>query len=230
MIEITPAILTADAAQFSEIIERYLGMGFNRIDIDIADSEFAHHDTLQMAEVLPLLENLGYEDVEIGWHLMLKHPQDAVVDLMSSEIWEEFDHMIYIHQEAEIGFIKEADFNDLNLGVVVKENSALKGPDFYNKFLETQLMTVTIGAQGDDFNTAVLNKIDQLRSMGYVGVISLDGGVNLQSALIIVDCDIDRVSVGSFLQDSKDPELDYQKLNLALNLRPGGEELVEEVE
>jgi pentose-5-phosphate-3-epimerase len=55
--------------------------------------------------------------------------------------------------------------------------------------------------------------------LGYTGRISIDGGVNLTSAEEIKYWEIDRVSVGSFFQKSKDAQLAYMKLQLALNLK-----------
>ena len=79
-------------------------------------------------------------------------------------------------------------------------------------------MTVEIGSQGGKFQEEVMEKIDELRSLGYSGVVSVDGGVNLNTAKFIKNHNINRVSVGSYFSKSNDIKLARMKLELALNM------------
>jgi len=215
MIEISPAILTNELSTLEKLIAEYADAGIKSIDIDIAERPFVEHETLTLDEVLAKTE---YPQINFGWHLMLARPGKEVEQITKFYRGSPHQFRIYVHQEADIGFLKTLDLFALNIGITLKEQTALRGLDFYQQFPEVQLMTVEIGFQGGKFDSEAIQKVEDLRAMGYTGKISLDGAVNLQTAKHLREYDINRVSVGSYFQKSENLDLDWQKLNLALNL------------
>jgi pentose-5-phosphate-3-epimerase len=215
MIEISPAILINDAYLFEKLVSSYSQAGFKSVDIDIAEQPFVEHETLPLDEVLAKTE---YPEMNFGWHLMLSRPGKEVEQIIKYYRGTTHQFRIYVHQEADIGFLKTFDLFALNIGITLKEETQLRELDFYQQFPEVQMMTVPIGSQGGKFDSEAMQKVIDLREMGYVGKISLDGSVNLLTAKQLREYDINRVSVGSFFQKSENLDLDWQKLNLALNL------------
>ncbi len=213
MIKITPAILTSDFDDFISLFLKYTKT-FNSLDIDIAEVDFANNNTISLIDILD--SGVINNSFDIGIHLMVKDPIEKIRYLILNG-FKEFDNLrIYIHQEADIDEVEEF-LSIFKIGLVIKKNSILKDLDFYSKFNEIQLMTIDIGKQGSTFDKDSLKRADQLRSIGFKGEISLDGGVNMESANLIRKANPDRVSVGSYFQKSKDLLSDYNNLNELLN-------------
>lgn len=214
MINVTPAILTNDIREVADLFERYVELGFTSIDIDFAEESFVGNKTVGVKEVL---DTISLEvPVSIGFHLMMKNPQDAVEAIMADNTSEDLIR-IYVHQEADIGFLEDLDIEEESIGVAIMAKSELKDIEYYDNFDEIQLMTIETGKQGNPFLEDVLERVEELRDLGFDGDISVDGGINLKTAPLISEYEIDRVSVGSYFQTSKDIEGDWQKLQLALN-------------
>jgi pentose-5-phosphate-3-epimerase len=208
MIEICPAILTNDQAEFTRELNDYSKL-FSVIDIDINNpgDNFSGLNTVTTEFVANQIKD--YSNIRFNIHLMVQNP--------SIEI-EKFNNKLhltfFIHQEANINKLVGQD--KMNLAIQVQ--SKAKSIDFYKQFNEIQLMTVQIGYQGSKFQPSVLGRVEWLRNEGYIGRISLDGAVDLQTAESIKNYDVNRVSVGSYFSKSTDLELDKQKLELALNV------------
>lgn len=216
MIEISPAILTNDEALVSKLLDTYEAFSVAQIDIDFVEEVFSGNTTVAVEKVVALLTRNPIKK-KIGFHLMLEKPERAV--RLITQTKEISEYMIYIHFESEHAFIFDQSLDLENFGLAFKLETKLPDLKVLAQFPEIQLMSIETGKQGNPFDEDVADKVAELRNMGYTGRVSLDGGVNLNTAPIIKDWPIDRVSVGSYLQKSKQPELDLMKLQLATNLR-----------
>lgn len=202
---ITPAILTQDKEFFLRL---YNDLKFcQSLDIDICRPPFVQSKTVQISDIL---NELDYKSQDIGFHLMV---EDPVTDLkLLNELnLKETLLRVYVHQESKLEELLDFDINfSIKLGVAVNLSSDLLDLEFYNRFFEVQLMSVEVGKQGGEFQPKVLEKVDKLRSMGYGGIISFDGGINLQTILNVKN--VDRVSVGSYFQRSQNQKESYRML------------------
>lgn len=212
MIEVVPAILESNIDHFLDLYNSY--SDFLKIDIDISRTPFTPTNTVELSN---LIQTLNFKKQSIGLHLMVVDPERDLITLVESGLEQE-NLRIYLHQEIDLTFLKDFDWpKSWAKCVVVNSLSKLKDLDFYNQFAEVQLMTVQIGFQGGEFNVNSLSKVDELRKMGFNKEISLDGGINLESAKIIRTKDINRVSVGSFLKSAINKKIAYNKLEELLN-------------
>jgi len=213
MIEITPAILTNSKEELKELLLQYASLGFKSIDIDIQEEGFASDATLSYTDAIEVVKEIvdKLECIDIGWDLKLKKPIDAVTSLK-----ETFSKniRIYIYTNAEIESI-ERDGEIVRLGVLGKEG--LPASNELDSIPEIQLMTIKEEKQGSDLDPCLLSRSMELRTLGFKGTISVDGGVNLDTADLISLYPIGRVSVGSYLQGSSDVESSYKELEEVLN-------------
>ena len=78
-----------------------------------------------------------------------------------------------------------------------------------------QIMSVVPGVQGNPFIPDVLNKIEQLRGIGYGKEIFLDGAVNEKTIPVILakKYQPDFICPGSFLTKTKSLEKNIEYLN-----------------
>ncbi len=221
MVDITPAILTTEKDELRRLLKSYIEIGFNAIDIDIQSEGFVSDSTISFEEAFEVVKTANIPvDVSIGWDLKLKQPKAAVEAILASALL--FENRIYIYSSAEIDFLESYDLEQENIKVAVLGSIAMKGIKFFERFEEVQFMTIGSEKQGGKLDVDLLDRTTKLREMGYMGKISIDGGINLRSAEIVnayaKEVGIGRVSVGSFFQKSQNLELDKQKLELALNI------------
>lgn len=209
MITVTPAILTDNKEIFAQKFEVYATMPVSQIDIDVAEDSFVGNTTLQVEDVLALLTHKV--DQTIGFHLMLKYPKLAFNMIRDACQGVDQDYRVYIHQEADIDDLLQIQ-DSFHLGIAVMAESEMKDLPFYEQFPEVQFMTIKTGKQGNPFIPEVLEKVDKLRGLGYTGTITLDGGINMNTVVLIKSHQVDRLSVGSYLQNSDNPAATYQEL------------------
>lgn len=220
MIEITPAILTDNLESFEmQISELFV---FSKVDIDICREDFVNSKTLQISEIAKYIQE--YKDVNFGFHLMVANPMEDL-SLLTELGFATRELRIYIHQE--IFDDSNSDLQEFRTfhwpatwtkGVCLKIETELNDADFYEEFEEIQLMTVEIGKQGGSFNEEVLEtKVKRIKELGYSGTISIDGNVNLETADIIKQYPIDRVSVGSYFSSTSEDVRALKQLDQKLN-------------
>lgn len=213
MIQITPAILTNDINKFNEYLNKFLKVG--DIDIDIIEKDFVDNETVEIESIINNDTLLDYQN--IGWHLMVNDPENKAKMLLNSH-FKDKECRIYAQQEVALKSYLELKLpNNWSKCICLQIETKLESIEFYNNFDEVQFMSVKIGNQGNKFNSEALSKVDTLRQMGYNGNVSLDGGINLETAQYIAEHDIDRVSVGSFFSKALDKEEAYRQLNEILN-------------
>lgn len=213
MIQITPAILTNNLSLMQQYLVSFLTLG--NIDIDVIQKDYINNETITIDELLENDTLYSYED--IGWHLMVNYPENQVVILLNSH-YSKKRCRIYAQQEVELKAYLNLKFPEgWNRCVCLEVRSPLRELEFYNQFDEVQFMSVEIGVQGNKFDPSVLSKVDTLRKMGYNGIVSLDGGINLSTAKLLLNHRIDRVSVGSYLSNADDKNLAYNELKKILN-------------
>lgn len=214
MIQITPAILTDDLKTFKSLIEKF--KDFESIDIDIIRAPFVENKTLQIEDIMKDLEPLSSKS--IGLHFMVQDPETDLKKLKDS-ILKDHDLRIYLQQESDLKFLKDFEWpKTWSRAVSVKVETNLFDAKYYEQFSEVQIMSVKVGGQGYEFQTEALEKVVNLEEIGYNGLVSLDGSINLKTASMIKDYAVDRVSVGSYFVKADDVSLAKMKLDLALNM------------
>jgi pentose-5-phosphate-3-epimerase len=230
-IEITPAILTSDFELMCERFDTYLAAGFSSIDIDIADDKFLSYNTVDYIKVVTLLvENQGAivgNGMSIGIDLAVSNLPECLAEIIKLQTQTIIGDNLRIYVDSkidkrEINNFENSEFKYKALVLQAKENPTAKIN--FAAYQEIQCMGVKERKQGSDFYTGVIDKIVKLRDLGFEGVISIDGGVNLRTAPMLLELIaagyLNRVSVGSYFQTAKDVKLSKQKLELALNMLP----------
>ena len=194
MVTIVPAILAKDKNFFMQCIKKIEG-NFTQIQIDVCTQDFVGINTLPLSEMeLP-------NKIEVGWHLM-------------SNSFAEFEQMkkfntvnVIVHFESLLR--KEALADKVAKGVrwglaVNPETNINQIRKLLNQYDFIQLMGVIPGAQGKDFQPAIVEKISLLKDWGIVSPIWINGGINLQSVKYLKGCDIETLVVGSYLLKTGD--------------------------
>ncbi len=218
---IVPAILPTSKLDLDEKLARLVGIATD-VQVDIVDGVFAEpaswpysNGTDEFARMsanggtLPQIDNLH---VEVD--LMVRDPEQITGTWIAAGATRILAHLesttymprlitdLKVKYGHEKGFATES--LSFGLAININTNSELLEPYLgdidYVQFMGIQ----NIGKQGQPFATEVLNKIAIFRSKHPDMPIQVDGGVNLESARLLLNAGVSRLVVGSGIWRSND--------------------------
>lgn len=206
-----PSILEKNTASLFYQINR-LSPYFNRFQIDIADGIFVPNKTVQIEEIEKTIRQSNNETLKqciFDFHLMVKDFESEIKKLEELKKIMKIGY-IFIHYSALLDFgFCHLDLSSIPIGLTLNPRDQIstlaRGYDL-NEIPFIQIMSVTPGAQGNPFLEITLNKIEQLRDLGYRKDIFLDGAVNEKTIPIILSKKYqpDFICPGSYLTKAKD--------------------------
>lgn len=230
MIEIIPAVLPKDYEELKDKVALVRGV-VPIVQIDLCDGAFVKNKTwpfstggindiklqniLTEQEGMPFWEDIDYEldlmvsDAVENFDLYTKlSPKRIIFHLEAVGDLEEFKHFIegidvYVRDAIQIGVA-------INTGTPIEKIFPLVN---YVDFV--QCMGIEhIGFQGENFDQKVLTQIKTLKEKYPDLIISVDGGVNLETAPLLYKAGVTRLVVGSVVFKSEDTretisELEY---------------------
>ncbi len=194
------------------------------VQIDVMDGRFTHSrtwpyfegqeesfDKVASGEIgLPYWKDVDYEA-----DLMIENPEDSFSDFVNAGF-----HRIIIHIESteklhnilkewrgvvEIGIALDIDTDNSEIFPFLEEEAEHKA-DF------VQFMGIaTIGYQGSPFDGRVVEKITSLRQAYPQVIISVDGGVSLENAPLLIKAGANRLVAGSAIFGSENPEMTIEQ-------------------
>lgn len=218
MIKVAPSILSADFACLLQEARRMERFGADWLHIDVMDGHFVPNITMGPLVVQALQGRVGlFLDV----HLMIEKPQDFI-----SQFHQAGAQMLTVHAEAcshlhrVIQTIKKMG---CKAGVALNPATPLNCLEYILHDVDLVLiMSVNPGFGGQDFIPAVLPKIRALaqekRKRALTLDIQVDGGINEETAVQVVEAGADILVTGSALFSSAEP----QNMIQALKMLPAG--------
>ena len=216
---IIPALIPKD---YNDLVTK-LGMlnGFTPyIQIDFCDGFFAPtkswpysedshlNDILEKKQIFPYINEIKFEA-----HLMVVDPElqvDKFVAFGANKI------IVHIESSKNIAELisnfnskygsNEATFQAVKLSLAINFETPIESLDeFADKVDSFQLMSITgIGFQGQKFEVSVLEKIKNLRVKYPNHKITVDGGINLENAKLIIEAGANNLVIGSAILNSAD--------------------------
>lgn len=204
MASVVPAVLAATPAEYKQGLQKVEGFA-RRLHIDIADGEFAPSTTIRVAQVY------GPENTQLDLHLMLAKPASQLDNAISLK-----PHLITVHAEAEVdieSFMNRVRPLGIKAGLAVLPATTIDEVARWLPRLDHLLVFLgDLGHYGGDFNSACLPKIGQARAVNPNLEISVDGGVNTQTAPAALAAGADVLISGSFIQQSSQPTKAFRQL------------------
>ena len=204
MIKIAPSILSADFTRLGEQVQAVEAAGVDRIQIDVMDGRFVPNITFGTQAVASLrpLTRLTLET-----HLMVEPPEDFI------EVFAEAGaDTIIIHQEATPHLhraIQQIHSLGKKAGVAINPSTpaGLLSEVIGNLDL-VLVMTVNPGFGGQEFIMETLPKIREVRRQieerDLKCEVEVDGGINLETAPLVVEAGADVLVAGSSVYGCKD--------------------------
>lgn len=199
MVLIAPSILSANFARLAEDIQRVEQAGADWLHIDVMDGHFVPNLTIGPLVVRDIKKETG---LLLDVHLMIEKPENLIPAFIAAGA-----DLITVHAETcphlhrTLTMIKEAG---RQAGVSLNPSTPVAMVE--NVIGEVDLvlaMTVNPGFGGQKFIHSVLPKISALRAMiarsGSGAHLQVDGGINVETGKLAVDCGADVLVAGSFI-------------------------------
>lgn len=203
MIKISPSILSADFSKLGEEIQNVSKAGADYIHIDVMDGSFVPNITIGNEVIKNLRKN---SSLPFDVHLMINNP-DAHVQAFATAGCD----IITIHAEASthldrsVALIKSFG---KKAGVSIVPSTHENVLDYVLEKLDLILvMTVNPGFGGQKFLDSQLKKIENIRNKisksGKKIELEVDGGINEETAKLVVSAGADVLVSGSYIFTSK---------------------------
>ena len=204
MVKIAPSILSADFTRLGEQVRAVEAAGADRVQIDVMDGRFVPNitfGTLAVRSLRPLTR------LTLETHLMVTPPEEFVEAFVAAGA-----DTIIVHQEATPHLhrvIQHIHALGKKAGVALNPSTpASTLSEVLGSLQLVLVMTVNPGFGGQVFIPETLGKIRQVRraiqERGLDCEVEVDGGINVQTAPLVVEAGADVLVAGSAVFDSKD--------------------------
>lgn len=216
MAEIIPAIMPQDIKDIEAVVARYVDTDIKTIQLDLMDGEFAASKTWpyksknQYKDYKLLQEEgfPGWEDIDIELDLMISNPLKDMENFIEYGPSRIIVHANSVSKEEYLEFLKKHNsarsFIHFGIAFAIGDNIS-----DYKEILDVvdfvQCMGISaIGKQGETFDVGVFNTIREVQKIAPLLPVSVDGGVDPQSAPKLLEMGVSRLVSGSFLASSYD--------------------------
>jgi len=181
-VEIVPSILSADIGRLNEQVSEAVAAGADRIQVDVMDGHFVPNLTFGPSVVEAVAKVTA---LPIEAHLMIEHPEQFIEAFAKAgatliEVQVESTTSLY----RTIQSIKELG---ASAGVAINPATSLEALREILPYISlVNLMTVEPGFGGQKFIVHSPDKIKRLRAMAPDIDIEVDGGIDAQTAPLVV--------------------------------------------
>ena len=203
---VAPSLLSADFSCLKKEIKALEKAGADALHLDIMDGHFVPNITLGPSQVQALRK---VTDLVFDVHLMIENPERYIHDFIKAGADYLTFHIETLKDpQAVISSVKE---QGCCVGLTLKPQTPFSEMTPFLDHVDLVLvMTVEPGFGGQKFLKEQTSKIRNLKALNKDFLIEVDGGVNSQTALDCVDCDI--LVSGSFIFQSEDYQVPIEQL------------------
>jgi len=208
--KVAPSILAADPLNMERDVQRMVDAGTDWLHVDIMDAHFVPN--LSFSPALTAALHKRFPDLPLDVHLMMDNPEkyaDVFCDAGAS--------VLTIHAEIPgdvAALLQHIRARGVKAGLSVKPGTPAEAIRHLLPLTDMVLvMTVEPGFGGQKFNADMLGKLDDLRRMGYKGLLEADGGVSMKNIATLRDHGLDVAVMGTAMLGSADPKADMDAIH-----------------
>lgn len=201
---IAPSLLAADFTDLKSSLNQIKKAPW--LHLDVMDGHFVPNLSFGPS-IIQTIRPLS--DQFFDTHLMVSNPErliDSYIEAGSDQIT--------FHVEASqdvMGLIQKIKANNIKVGLSIKPNTSVEVLMPYLQHLDLVLvMSVEPGFGGQSFMPSALDKIKRLKALktsdSYMYLISVDGGIDLNTAPLVIENGADVLVSGSAIFKADSPE------------------------
>lgn len=205
MTQIAPSLLAADFTRLGEAVEMVNLSAATMIHIDVMDGVFVPNITIGFP-IIKSISRIARKPLDV--HMMVTDPgryvgmvRDCGAELMNVH-YEACTHLNGVVQSIRTAGMRPAVTINPATPVAMLQ-------DIITEVDMVLLMSVNPGFGGQRFIASTIDKIGRLRRLiadaGSKALIEIDGGVNAETAPMLVDAGADILVAGSYVFNSADP-------------------------
>lgn len=209
MIELIPTVVPKSYRAVEDFAARWEGIA-PVLHIDATDGDFAFPTTWMPAPGTILPERPVWEA-----HLMAREPRARGERFIRAGAWRIIGHAEeLVGEEGERTLEGWRAMGAREVGVALRFDTPLYAAEHLEHLIDVvHLMTIRkIGAQGQLFEPATLDRIAEARSLFPRAVVSVDGGLNETNIQDAVRSGAKRICVGAALASAKEPQVTFRAL------------------
>ena len=207
---VAPSILAADMLNMERDVQRMIDAGTDWLHVDIMDAHFVPNLSYSPALVAALHKRFPALPLDV--HLMMDNPEKYIGVFCDAGA-----SVLTIHAEiaADVAeLLEEIRSCGVKAGLSVKPGTPAEAVRHLLPHADMVLvMTVEPGFGGQKFNPDMLGKMDDLRQMGYAGLLEADGGVSMKNAATLRAHGLDVAVMGTAMFASEDPAADMAAIH-----------------
>lgn len=183
----------------ADIIKKLDNSAADYIHMDIMDGKFTENKTWTFSEVKKMI---SYSNLPLDVHLMVNNPEKYIEDYaMLNTSYITFHYEAVKNVENIINMIKDYG---LKVGISICPDTDVEVLFPYLKMIDQVLiMSVVPGKSGQSFIEDSPEKISKLKdeiiNQGVNTIISVDGGINDETAILCKDAGVDMLVSASFI-------------------------------
>ena len=208
---VSPSILAADMLNMERDVQRMIDAGTDWLHVDIMDAHFVPNLSYSPALVAALHKR--FPQLPLDVHLMMDNPEKYIGVFCDAGA-----AVLTIHAEiaADVAaLLEEIRARGVKAGLSVKPGTPAEAIRHLLPHADMVLvMTVEPGFGGQKFNADMLGKMDELRQMGYTGLLEADGGVSMKNAATLRAHGLDVAVMGTAMFGSSDPAADMAAIHV----------------
>ena len=209
MVKLAPSILAADPLNLEREIRRMEQEGCDWIHVDVMDGHFVPN-LAYGPDVVRHLKRVTKLPLDV--HLMMEYPETLLDTFLEAGA-----DILTIHAEISgdrLGLIRRIHEHGAKAGVALKPETGLEAVQDLLQDVDLVLcMTVEPGFGGQELHPEVMEKIRQLRSSGWPGLIEADGGIREDNLKDLVDSGLDVAVMGTALFHNTEGEKAVRRMH-----------------
>jgi ribulose-phosphate 3-epimerase len=199
-VKVATSILSANFSCLAKEIRKVERAGADMIHIDVMDGHFVPNITIGPVIVKDIRR---LTKLPLDVHLMIEEPIRFIKDFIKTGSDMITVHIETIETKRYLPYAKRLKSKGIKLGVSLNPATSLSKVKPLLDITDFVLvMSVNPGFSGQSFIPKVVSKIRQLRKI-YNGNIAVDGGINPETARLVVSAGANILVAGSYIFNAK---------------------------